>query len=144
MNKMIHQPGIEKEKWHSYEEPLVLKELGSSVGGLNSDEASKRLGYYGENKLPETKKVTLLQIILHQILNPLIFILIAAAIASVAIGEAKDAIFIFLVIFINSGLGTYQEYNAEKSAAGLQSMIKIKARVKRDGKETELDSEVLV
>ncbi|MFO7657600.1 MAG: HAD-IC family P-type ATPase, partial [Bacteroidales bacterium] len=64
--------------------------------------------------------------------------------ASVAIGEAKDAIFIFLVIFINSGLGTYQEYNAEKSAAGLQSMIKIKARVKRDGKETELDSEVLV
>jgi magnesium-transporting ATPase (P-type) len=94
--------------------------------------------------LPEGKKVTLIQIILHQILNPLIFILVAAAVASVAIGEGKDAIFIFLVIFINSALGTYQEFNAERSASSLQKLMKIKARVRRDGKETEVPSEDLV
>jgi magnesium-transporting ATPase (P-type) len=85
-----------------------------------------------------------MQIILHQLLNPLIFILVAAAIASVAIGEGKDAIFIFLVIFINSALGTYQEFNAERSASSLQKLMKFKARVRRDGKETEVPSEGIV
>ncbi len=75
------------------------------------------------------------RIILHQVLNPLIFILIAAAATSIAIGEAKDAVFIFLVILINSALGTYQEYNTEKSAAGLQQMLRITARVRRNGRE---------
>jgi magnesium-transporting ATPase (P-type) len=69
--------------------------------------------------------------LLHQILNPLIFILIAAAAASVAIGETTDAVFILLVIGLNSALGAYQEYNAEKSAAGLQKYLKISARVRR-------------
>jgi magnesium-transporting ATPase (P-type) len=85
-----------------------------------------------------------MQIILHQLLNPLIFILVAAAAASLAIGEGKDAIFIFLVIFINSALGTYQEYNAERSADSLQKLMKIKARVRRDGNEKEAPSEELV
>jgi P-type E1-E2 ATPase len=76
--------------------------------------------------------------------NPLIFILIAAAVASIAIGEGKDAIFIILVIFINSALGTYQEFNAERSANSLQKLMKIKARVRRDDKESEVPSEELV
>lgn len=70
--------------------------------------------------------------------------MIAATVASIAIGEAKDAIFILLVIVINSALGAYQEYNAEKSEASLQNVLKIKARVKRNNKEKEVDSEVLV
>jgi magnesium-transporting ATPase (P-type) len=58
------------------------------------------------------------------VLNPLIFILLAAAVASVFIGEATDALFILIVIVLNSGLGAYQEYQAEKSAAGLQRLLK--------------------
>ncbi|MCK7520635.1 MAG: hypothetical protein MZV64_24540 [Ignavibacteriales bacterium] len=63
-------------------------------------------------------------------MNPLIFILMAAALVHpIAIGEGKDAIFILLVILINGALGTYQEYNAEKSAAGLQNLFRrIRAR----------------
>ncbi len=118
--------------------------MDSSKDGLTIEEAEKRLKFYGENTLPALKATTIWQIILHQVLNPLIFILIAAAVASIAIGEAKDAIFILLVIVINSGLGAYQEYNAEKSAASLQCVLKIKARVKRNKKEEEVDSEILV
>lgn len=132
------------ENWQARNEEEIIGQLHTSYEGLHEDEVKKRLNVYGENKLPEGKKVSLLQIILHQVLNPLIFILVAAAIASVAIGEGKDAIFIFLVIFINSALGTYQEFNAEKSANSLQKLMRIIARVRRSGNETEVPSEELV
>ncbi|NMC37403.1 MAG: HAD-IC family P-type ATPase [Bacteroidales bacterium] len=141
---MKHQETLAKEQWQAFRAEEIFSELKTSGNGITHEEAEERLKIYGENKLPEGKKVTLLQIILHQILNPLIFILVAAAIASVAIGEGKDAIFIFLVIFINSALGAYQEYNAEKSASSLQRMMKIRARIRRNGKETEVPSEGLV
>ncbi len=135
---------IRNQKWHSFKEDRVFSELKADIHGLTKEEVEKRLAYYGPNKLPEQKKVTIWKIILHQLINPLIFILIAAAVASILIGEGKDAIFIFLVIFINSGLGTFQEYNAEKSAESLKSLLKIKARIKRNDKEQEINSEQLV
>jgi len=141
---MEHGSTIAKEAWHAFGMDEVYAELDTSPDGLSTREAEKRLRFYGENKLPEGKKKTIWHIILHQLLNPLIFILIAAAVASIVIGEGKDALFIFLVILINSVLGTYQEYNAEKSASGLQKLLKIKARVRRDGKEQEVASEGLV
>jgi magnesium-transporting ATPase (P-type) len=144
MDQISHQSTIAKEKWHSFAESQIFKELNSSHQGLEAAEAAKRLLFYGENTLPAGKKTTLLKIILHQLINPLIFILLAAAGASIAIGEIKDSVFILLVILINSGLGAYQEYNAEKSAASLQSLLKIKARVKRNNVEQEIASELLV
>jgi magnesium-transporting ATPase (P-type) len=141
---MKHQDTIVQENWQAFREEEIFSQLKTSEKGLNLEEVNKRLEDYGGNKLPEGKKVTLMQIILHQLLNPLIFILVAAAVASVAIGEGKDAIFIFLVIFINSALGTYQEFNAERSASSLQDLMKIKARVRRDDKESEVPSEELV
>lgn len=139
-----HQNTIAKEHWHAFTNEEINHELKTSEHGLTTEEVSQRLQFYGENTLPPGKGVSLMQIILHQLINPLIFILIAAAVASIAIGEGKDAVFIFLVILINSALGTYQEYNAEKSAAGLQKLLKIKAKVRRDGKEVQVPSEVIV
>jgi magnesium-transporting ATPase (P-type) len=133
-----------EEKWHALPEEDVFYELQSSRKGLSSEEASKRLGQYGINALPIKEPPTIWEILLHQILNPLIFILIAAAGASLAIGEMADAIFIFIVIVLNSGMGAYQEYSAEKSAHGLQVMLKINALVLRDGEKTEISAEELV
>jgi magnesium-transporting ATPase (P-type) len=141
---MKDQDTISQKHWQAFNKEEIFGELKTSEKGLNQEEAKKRLDFYGENKLPEGKEVSLMQIIMHQLLNPLIFILVAAAAASIAIGEGKDAIFIFLVIFINAALGTYQEFNAEKSANSLQKLMKIKARVRRDDKETEVPSEEIV
>jgi calcium-translocating P-type ATPase len=141
---MKPQNTIAQENWQAIRIEEIFSELKTSEKGFNQEEVKKKIDFYGENKLPEGKKVTLLKIILHQLMNPLIFILVAAAGASVAIGEGKDAIFIFLVIFINSALGTYQEFNAERSASSLQKLMKIKARVRRDGHEIEIPSENLV
>ncbi len=132
---MKFEDSIYEAKWHSLNEEETLNKLNTSLEGISEKEAKERIYKNGANKLPEGKKTTLFQIILHQVLNPLIFILVAAAVASIFIGEAKDAVFIFLVIFINSALGTYQEYNAEKSASALQRLMKIKAKVKRSGRE---------
>lgn len=130
--------------WHCLDESQLLDTLKTSRKGLATEEAKQRLETYGANKLPAGARVTLGKIILHQVLNPLIFILVLAALASVAIGEAEDAVFIFLVILINTALGAYQEFKAEKGAAALQKLLRIKARVIRSGKEKELPSEEVV
>ena len=133
-----------QEKWHNLEEQNVYKELQTGLEGLDEQEVARRLKYYGPNTLPAREPPTIWNILLHQVLNPLIFILLAAAVASVAIGEAADAVFILIVIVLNSGLGAYQEYQAEKSATSLQRLLKIKARVRRGGKETDIPAEEVV
>jgi magnesium-transporting ATPase (P-type) len=133
-----------EEKWHALPEEDVLNELQTSREGLDSKEASNRLGQYGLNALPIKEPPTIWSILLHQILNPLIFILIAAGVASLLIGESADAIFIFIVILLNSGMGAYQEYSAEKSAHSLQKMLKINALALRDGNKIEIPAEKLV
>jgi magnesium-transporting ATPase (P-type) len=141
---MIEKDAILEKKWHTIDAEEVLGILDTSMEGLSQEEAQQRLKAFGPNKLPDKVKINIWKIILSQLINPLIFILIAAAIASVLIGEGNDAIFIFLVIFINTAIGSYQEYNAEKSAANLQSLLRIQARVLRDGAEEDIDSEELI
>jgi len=132
------------EKWYTLPADVVLEQLNTTSKGLSSEAAKIKLTEHGHNRLPVGKSASLIKIILHQVLNPLIFILVAAAGASIVIGEGKDAIFIFLVIFINAALGAYQEYNAEKSAESLKQFLKIRAQVLRDGKKQFIDSEELV
>jgi magnesium-transporting ATPase (P-type) len=144
MKQKEHACRLCEEKWHTFEEQDVYEELQSGPDGLEEQEAKKRLAYYGPNTLPAKEPPTIWAILLHQVLNPLIFILLAAAVASVAIGEGADAIFILIVIVLNSGLGAYQEYQAEKSAAGLQRLLKITAWVRRRGKEMDIPAEAVV
>lgn len=141
---MKHLDSLANEQWQARRKDDIFRVLETTEQGLGKEDISKRIQFFGANKLPEGKKVTLWQILLHQVLNPLVFILIVAAVASILIGEGKDAIFIFLVILINSALGTYQEFNAEKSAHALQQIMRIKCRVRREGKESEITSEELV
>ena len=102
------------------------------------------MALFGPNTLPHRKPPSGLAIFISQFKNPLIFILLAAAVASIAIGEVVDALFIFIVVLLNSVLGAYQEYNAEQSASSLQTLLKIKAKVLRDGHLHEVPSEDLV
>lgn len=142
--KQSQEENANLKNWHALEEAVIFEELRSDQAGLEPEEAVKRKSIYGANALPLKKLPPVWTILLHQIKNPLIFILIAAAILSMALGDAKDAIFILIVIILNTGLGAYQEYNAEKSAASLQDLLKIKASVRRGDEEFEIDSEELV
>lgn len=133
-----------KKEWHNLNLENVFSNTKSSEDGLSSEEAKKRLDVFGINSLPVKPPPSLWKIVLHQVLNPLIFVLLAACVASLFIREYTDAIFILIVIVLNSALGAYQEYNAEKSASALQNLLKIKSRVKRDNQEKEIPADELV
>ena len=134
----------------------VLRQLDSNVEqGLTSQEAGERLIKYGPNKLPEKKKTPLFLVFLSQFNDPMIFILLAAALLSVAIsifnsvrnGEAfdfADPIIILGVCVLNAIIGTVQENKAEKSLEALKKMSSPTCVVRRDGKLIELKAEELV
>ncbi|MBQ8764034.1 MAG: cation-translocating P-type ATPase [Clostridia bacterium] len=132
----------------------VFSHVKSSESGLTSAEAEKRLAENGKNKLKEGKKKTTLQRILEQLSDPMIIILIVAAVIS-AITEwfeggsfhfvfPTDTVIIMVVVVINTILGVVQESKAEAAIEALQEMSAATSKVMRDGKLVSVRSEDLV
>ncbi len=132
----------------------VFAHVKSSETGLTSAEAEKRLAENGKNKLKEGKKKTIFQRILEQLSDPMIIILIVAAIIS-AVTEwfehgyfhfvfPTDTVIIMVVVVINTILGVVQESKAEAAIEALQEMSAAMSKVIRDGKQISVRSEDLV
>jgi Ca2+-transporting ATPase len=127
----------------------VFNELGSGQIGLTSKEAESRLSSYGKNKLAETKKDSLIKRFLAQLADPMIIILIVAAVVS-GITSAysnegfADVVIILIVVIINATLGLYQESKAEKAIEALQEMAAATSKVLRDGVVKQIRSEDIV
>ncbi len=99
---------------------------------------------YGYNRLPAPPLPGVPQIFLRQFLSPFIYILLIAALASLALSQLPNAIFIMAVLLLNASIGTVQEYSAQRSAAALREMTRGEARVIRDGEPRKIDAEELV
>lgn len=134
MDTLFHKMTVEE----------IMPHLKAGRNGLTSQEVITRRAVYGKNLMPQPKSKTLVEIFFHQFRNPLIYVLIVAAIISIATGDVKDAIFITVILLFNAILGTYQEWRAENSAIALRNLVKVKCRVRRDGLVVQLDSEELV
>ncbi len=130
--------------WHTLAEERVLAELTTTPKGLDAQQVVERRQRFGPNVLPKAQPPSIWAIILHQFRSPLIYILLIAGAVSLLLGDVKDAVFIFAVVILNAILGTAQEWRAEQSAAALQRMLKISARVRRDGVERVVDAQELV
>jgi magnesium-transporting ATPase (P-type) len=130
--------------WHALSAAEVLRTLKSDEHGLDDTEARARLRRVGPNTLPKPRRSGPGLIYLRQFKSPLIYLLLAAAVVSVAIGEATDALFIFAVLQINAVIGTVQEWKAETSARGLDALIHIRVMVRRGGDRQQIDSTGLV
>jgi magnesium-transporting ATPase (P-type) len=130
--------------WHTTADDLVFQKLQTTLSGINDQQVAERQIEFGRNTLPERKPPTLFEVILHQFKNPLIYILVAAGIIAIAAGDVKDAIFILAVILLNATIGTAQEWSAEQSAHALQQLLRVQARVKRDGETLSVDAVELV
>ena len=127
----------------------ALEEAQSSREGLTSAEAQQRLAANGRNKLAEAKKDSLVKRFFMQMADPMILILLAAALVSgvlaVVEGESfADVIIILAVVLINAVLGVYQENKAERAIEALQEMSAATSKVLRDGKVQIVRSEELV
>jgi magnesium-transporting ATPase (P-type) len=129
---------------HSQNIETVLKRFKADPGGLSASEAKDRLAKYGPNIFPTQPPRSLLQIFFQQFLNPLIYILLGAALVSVLLDDFTDAFFIMLVLVLNAIIGTAQEYGAEQSAIALKKMSSMKASVLREKEVQEVEAEDLV
>lgn len=122
----------------------VYEKLNSSINGLTNNQVEDNLYKYGMNILPKKKRDSFIKIFFSELKDPIVLLLIVTVIFSFIIGEVVDAIAIIFIILIDLLLGTFQEWKAEKNADSLANIIRVKAKVIREGKELEIDSENLV
>ncbi len=127
----------------------VLNNFASCVEGLSPDEAAKRLKENGKNVLVEGKRKSLVARFVKQLVDPMIIVLLVAALLSgitaVYSGESfADVFIILIVVVLNSVLGVYQESKAEKAIEALQKMSASTSKVLRGGKIFIIKSEELV
>ena len=134
----------EQELMHTHSGDDAISVCQTSLNGLSKEEAATRLENNGPNSLPESKPTSLTLVFAHQFKSPLIYVLLVAALLSVAIEEWSDAGFIAAVLLINGIIGTVQEYSAQRAATALRSLVTTRCLVMRDADSYEIDAEDLV
>ncbi len=130
--------------YYRNEADAVLDEVGSQAGGLSTEEAQRRLAANGKNKLAEGKKTPIIVKFFKQLSDPMIIILMIAAVVSLvltlvqetspSVQDFADVIIIAAVVLLNAILGVVQESKAEQAIEALQNMTEAHCKVLRDGK----------
>lgn len=128
---------------HSKTADELYVSLKSSPSGIEADEARERLRIFGLNALKEDQR-SLAAIFLGHFKSPIVTILIAAALLSLAMGHTTDSLFIIGILVINSLLGFFQEYRAETSIQALKKLTETHVRVMRMGLEALVPSDQIV
>ena len=121
-----------------------IETLKSNINGLSSDEAKKRLEEHGYNELKEGVKVPTWKLFLESFKDPLVIILLIAALVQIFLGEVVECVIIFIVIILNSILGVTQTKKAEGSLESLKKLSAPKAKVIRDNQKQTIEGRELV
>ncbi|MGD1994528.1 MAG: cation-translocating P-type ATPase [Anaerolineae bacterium] len=134
-----------KKTWHN----LLVEEAAAQLDvdrehGLSQSEAERRAAEFGLNELAERPRPGFWKLLLDQFNNFLIFILIGAALISLALGEMEEAGAILAIVILNAVLGVIQEKRAEEALAALQRMAAPEARVIRGGHRLTIPARELV
>ena len=112
----------------------TVNELKSdAVKGLTDGEAFRRLQQNGRNEMKAARKKTKIQLFLEQLKDPLIYILLIAAVVSVFLGELSDAVIIGTVVVVNALVGMLQEGKARKALEALKKLTSPQTIVIRAG-----------
>ena len=137
--------------WETLRKEEVLKMLDTSrKSGLTKEEIANRRQKYGENKLDDKPKESLVVKFIKQFNDFMIIVLIIASIVSAGISYMQgendyiDSIIIIAIVILNAIMGVVQEAKAEKSIEALKQMAPPKAKVLRDSIENEINAEQLV
>ena len=122
----------------------VLKEVDSSINGISEEEAKNRLNKYGYNELKEGEKTPIWKMFLENFKDPLVIILLIAAIVQMFLGEFVESLIIFVVVILNAVLGVTQTRKAESSLDSLKKLSSPNAKVIRNGKKSTIPVKELV
>ncbi len=122
----------------------LLGKFQTSVNGLTTDEAKKRLLDYGANRLKPQKRSDAFTLLIAQFKSPIILILLFATVLSLFLHNLVDASIILTIVIISGLLGFWQEHSASNAIAKLLEIVQITASVLRDGNEKEIHVEEIV
>lgn len=129
---------------HALSSDEVLENLGVQDTGLTSAEATQRLEANGPNELPQTPPETVWQRLFRQVNDPMIYVLIAAAVLTAFLGHWTDTIVIGAVVIINMMVGFIQEGKAADALASIRNMLSPESAALRDGVFHKIDAAELV
>ncbi|MBN8636110.1 MAG: cation-translocating P-type ATPase [Anaerolineae bacterium] len=145
----VKAPEIEQTNtqgaWHTVDTDAVVRRLNVDLAnGISEQDATARLAQYGANELVEKKLKSPWAILWEQITNPLVLLLIFAAVISAFLGKADSVIAISAIVVLNAILGVVQEYRAEQAMAALKKMSAPLVRVRRGGRVSDIESRSVV
>lgn len=125
------------EAWWTQPADHWLRALASSPQGLTDAEAARRLP--AQASVPPGRAITpALRVLLRQFKGPLVLILLAGALLSLALREWTEAMLIGLIVLVSAGLGFWQELGATRAVEALRNRWAVTARVLRDGRPVAL------
>ncbi|HLF76779.1 MAG TPA: cation-transporting P-type ATPase, partial [Dehalococcoidia bacterium] len=131
--------------YHSKLAGHVAKDVVTDMAvGLTRAEAARRLGQFGPNVLPENGAPGALQFLLRQFSSVLVYVLLAAAVVSLLLGDLLEFTSILVIAVLNASLGFVQEYRAESSLRALRSLSAPSATVLREGALTRIPAHDVV
>lgn len=122
----------------------LMETLHTSLQGLSSDEVESRRSTYGPNEVVRQKKLAAFRQFAGQLKNPLIIILLLAAVLSIFLAELVDALIIIVIVFLSVCIDFFQEYRAERAVELLKEKISTMATVIRDGARQDVPLSELV
>lgn len=112
--------------------------------GLTSQEALALLERFGPNRLPAPPRRRLSSRVLEQVRDPMILLLLAAAVLTAVLHDLSNTVIIAVVVLFNTSVGVGQQLRAERAMTALQAMTAPTTRVVRDGAVVELPSDDVV
>ena len=130
-------------EYKSISETAIIQSSDVSQG-LTEVEAKERLLKNGKNQLEEPSPKSMLEHFFSQMNDPLIYVLLVAAVTSIFLKEGSDALIMMIVVFMNAMIGMLQEGKAQRALDSLKKLTQPKAYVIRDGKELEIPAADLV
>lgn len=123
----------------------IIKEFETNIDkGLTNEEVKSRQEEHGPNELAEQETKEWYELLFDNLNNIIVYLLAAAAILSIVLGDYIEAIAIFLAILISVLTGFIVEWKAAQSVDALQEMVLTTVNVLRDGEVTEVESNQLV
>lgn len=121
-----------------------MLELKSMFIGLSESQAIELRNEFGENSLPQRENASWILIFLSQFKSPLVYTLIVVSAISFFLKDYLNVVLILVVVLVNSLMGFFQEYRAQKTLLALRKILKPKIIVIRDGKRREIEISQLV
>jgi Ca2+-transporting ATPase len=118
--------------------------LKSGDAGLGGEEARRRLVASGPNELEEQAAEPLWKLLVRQFTDPLVVILLIAAVFTTLVGHYVDSWVILVVVLFNGTIGFTQEYRADQAMQALRDLAAPKATVMRNGEEDRIDAREIV